>query len=184
MENIKTLKLLTSKTSSNGTNTLIQSKQLTEATFTTNFNGYFKSVGREPVENTNPHQFLNHAPLHSINIGEIKLFLEKLDSSKATNSLDFFHWISINGKKDLCIPPHNIINAMLETGEYPNIWKQADITPIPKIHQPAQNKNFRPISLPLYLGKLAEKVFVINYVESSQQCIRVINMHISQFLAH
>ena len=52
------------------------------------------------------------------------------------------------------------INGMLADGQYPDMWKKAQVTPVPKIKQPSMYKHFRPISLLYHLGKLAEQALV------------------------
>ena len=60
----------------------------------------------------------------------------------------------------MCIPVHDILNCMFLTGEYPDFWKRAQITPIPKVANPKLYKDFRPISLLHHLGKLCEQVII------------------------
>lgn len=89
---------------------------------------------------------------------EVFKLLEKIDTRKATSSIDFASWISKNNSHLLCIPVSHIINVILQCGEYPKLWKQAEVAPIPKISNPAQYKDMRPISLLFHLGKIAEQV--------------------------
>ena len=84
-----------------------------------------------------------------------------IDPTKATSSDDFPTWVSKKGQEDLCIPIHDIINTMLADGVYPDLWKQAQIVPIPKTKPPDKCKDFRPISLLYHLGKIAEQAVVI-----------------------
>ena len=51
-----------------------------------------------------------------------------------------------------------IINKCLVNGECPEIWKEATITPIPKITNPKNPNDFRPISILPTLSKVLEKV--------------------------
>jgi hypothetical protein len=55
---------------------------------------------------------------------------------------------------------------MLSTGQYPDLWKKAQIVPVPKVGQPTTCKDYRPISLLYHLGKLAEQV-IITKIKSS-----------------
>ena len=64
------------------------------------------------------------------------------------------------GRENICIPLLDIINAMLLTGEYPDMWKRAEATPLPKITSPHMYKHYKPISLLFHLGKLAERVIM------------------------
>ena len=45
------------------------------------------------------------------------------------------------------------------TGELPDFWKIAHITPIPEVHSPSSLSEYRPISVLPVLSKLFEKVF-------------------------
>ena len=98
--------------------------------------------------------------LHHSNssIGEVKLLLNTIDT--ATCADDFPGWVSKEGKEDIYIPLHNIINGMLADGHYPDMWKRAQVTPFLKIKQPSMYKHFRPISLLYHLGKLEEQAIV------------------------
>ena len=95
-----------------------------------------------------------------IDIPEHEVFklLEDIDTHKATSSADFASWISKNNSHLLCAPVTDIINSILSTGKYPKLWKQAEVSPIPKTRNPTQCKDMRPISLLIQLGILAERV--------------------------
>jgi len=49
-------------------------------------------------------------------------------------------------------------NQCMTTGEFPNSWRIAHITPIPKFHSPSSSFEYRPISVLPVLVKLFEKV--------------------------
>ena len=159
------VKSLTQKqnTPSSSTITVIDNKRLSNSELCSELNAYFKSVGGQLLESspytaTGPEAeatFLDH-----VSIGEIKLMLEQIDTSKSCNSKDFPSWLSVEGREDLCIPLHHIINTMLTTGEYPDLWKEAEVRPLPKVTTPTCYKDFRPISLLYNLGKLAENVII------------------------
>jgi len=46
----------------------------------------------------------------------------------------------------------------MEKGEFPNLLKIAQITPIPKITSPKSSNDYKPISIPPTLSKVFEKV--------------------------
>jgi hypothetical protein len=52
------------------------------------------------------------------------------------------------------------MNTMIDCGEYPDIWKSAEVKPLPKTKQPSKYKDYRPISLLFHLGKLAEQIMI------------------------
>ena len=51
-----------------------------------------------------------------------------------------------------------IVNASLRSGYFPNRWKKARIKPIPKINDPINVTDFRPISLLIAFSKILEKI--------------------------
>jgi hypothetical protein len=58
-----------------------------------------------------------------------------------------------------CIDPLiNIINFSLETRCVPDLWKMALITPIPKVNEPTDYNELRPISILPAASKILEKV--------------------------
>ena len=50
------------------------------------------------------------------------------------------------------------INKCMTAGEFPDSWKVAHITPIPKVHSPSSSFEYRSISVLPVLSKLFEKV--------------------------
>ena len=51
-----------------------------------------------------------------------------------------------------------LFNKCMTTGEFPDSWKIATITPIPKVHSPGSPSEYRPISVLPVLSKLFENV--------------------------
>jgi len=49
-------------------------------------------------------------------------------------------------------------NKCMTTGEFPDSWKIAHITSIPKVHSPRSSSEYRPISVLPVLSKLFDKV--------------------------
>jgi hypothetical protein len=142
---------------------LIDGELLTPTEFCTKLNAYYAQVGGVALPMTE--QLLcvdgeTNSCIEHVSLGEIKLYLARLDPTKATSSEDFPTWISRDGKDDICIPLQDIINCMLSTCQFPNKWKRAQITPVPKTSSPTQCKDYRPISLLYHLGKLAEDIII------------------------
>ena len=75
-------------------------------------------------------------PLDLLIFGDMRRLINQLDTSKATSQEDFPTWLSKDGKEDICVPIQDIINSTLTTGQYLYHWKQAQITPIPKVPSP------------------------------------------------
>lgn len=63
----------------------------------------------------------------------------------------------------------DLINTSIRTSQVPLVWKTAIVRPIPKINDPQDIKDLRPISVLPYLSKILEKVVygqVSKYLES------------------
>ncbi|KAK3912816.1 LINE-1 retrotransposable element ORF2 protein, partial [Frankliniella fusca] len=63
----------------------------------------------------------------------------------------------------LCLPAllpvlDHIFNFSLQNGLFPSMWKLANIIPIPKIKNPVECKDYRPVSILCVLGKILEKI--------------------------
>lgn len=160
------------KSTDNSNYVHLNETRLTLEEFCTTLNSFFLSTSGVATE---PHEYIikgdpNPIPLQPVSIGEIKMLLKDLDCNKATNYKDFPTWISKEGREDICIPVHDIINCMLANKEFPKYWKFAEIRPIPKIAKPLKTKDYRPISLLFHLGKLAEQI-IINKMEKKLQSI-------------
>ena len=54
-----------------------------------------------------------------------------------------------------------IINNCIRKSYFPNAWKQARISPIPKIDQPTSEAHFRPISILPAMSKVFEKLVAV-----------------------
>jgi hypothetical protein len=62
----------------------------------------------------------------------------------------------------LCLPVilpviEHILNYSLQNGVFPELWKKANIVPIPKVKQPKECKDYRPVSILCVLSKVLEK---------------------------
>jgi exonuclease III len=69
----------------------------------------------------------------------------------------------------LVFPITHIIDTSLQTSIFPTCWKSALLNPIPKIRNPVNTKDFRPISLLCTLSKVVEKIVgeqVLDYLNS------------------
>ena len=62
-------------------------------------------------------------------------------------------------------PLTHIINSFIQLCDFPDKWKQARITPIPKVDSPQDNNDFRPISILPVLSKIYERLVHNQVVE-------------------
>ena len=103
--------------------------------------------------------YLTAARIYTISFSllEIKDILINLDVSKAHGPDGISgKMISICGEH-LSIPLEIIFNNIIETGEFPDQWKLANVTPIHKKKDKQIHTNYRPISLLPLLAKIFDK---------------------------
>lgn len=65
----------------------------------------------------------------------------------------------------------NLFNAIIDSCQFPTIWKKAIVTPIPKTSNPVDPTDYRPISVLPALSKIFEKILldqVTNYLNNHQ----------------
>ena len=124
--------------------------------FSTNLNNYYLYKDNN-VSLEFPEIPTAYSDLPFINEWDIHKMLTKIKTRKATHSSDFPSWVTRNNADTLSAPITNIMNTMMQTGIFPTIWKQAEISPLPKTSKPKTYKDYRPISLLFHLSKIAEK---------------------------
>ena len=135
---------------------LIDNQWISTPEFVSRLNEYFVTVGGDRDMSARP-SVLPQA-LQPVSIGQVKLLLKKIDTTKENNSDDFPSWISKAAAKDICVPVTNIINTMLASNKYPSAWKKAEIRPLKKVKNPDRLSQYRPISLLHHIGKVAEEI--------------------------
>jgi hypothetical protein len=54
-----------------------------------------------------------------------------------------------------------IINKSLHSGIFPCVWKEGRVNPIPKLNNPSQLKDLRPITILPFLSKIVEKLICL-----------------------
>ena len=62
--------------------------------------------------------------------------------------------------EEITSPIVNIINSSFDKEIFPDSWKVAGVCPVPKIDNPINEKDFRPISILPVLSKIYEKVIL------------------------
>ena len=62
--------------------------------------------------------------------------------------------------QDITSPIVNIINSSIDKENFPDSWKVARVCTVPKIDNPINEKDFRPISILPVLSKIYEKVIL------------------------
>ena len=97
-------------------------------------------------------------------------------------------------KENLCFPLASLWQKSIDTGEIPDLFKKAHVTPILKAGAPRSNKaSYRPVSLTSHIVKTFERVLksrLQNHLEftlalnSNQHGFRAKRSCLSQLLAH
>lgn len=133
------------------------------------FNNYFHSVfipASPPYvasavldESTYLESFINVSNIYITN-SLVEKYLGRVDVNKGAG-LDGVHPLFISKLfKELSIPLTIIYIKSLKEGHFPDIWKRALITPIPKGGDKHDVRQYRPISKLCVLGKIFEKIVV------------------------
>ena len=63
----------------------------------------------------------------------------------------------------------HIINTSIQQGHFPDQWKTAKVTPIPKVENPEANSDCQPISIPLVISKVFERIIARQICEFIQK---------------
>lgn len=100
---------------------------------------------------------------------EVNRFIQQV-KSEAAPGLDGFSGSLIKCLREHILQPLTfIINLSISTGDFPDAWKQAAITPIHKDGAKDDPCNFRPIALLSVFSKIIEKIVnsrLVNYIET------------------
>ena len=97
---------------------------------------------------------------------EVETCLKSLKTGKAAGPDTLNNRILKELSSPLSSPFCDLFNYSLSTGQFPEVWKQANITPIYKKDDSSDPSNYRPISLLSAVGKVLEKLvhkYVFNF---------------------
>ena len=95
--------------------------------------------------------------------------LKNLRTDKACGSDGIPPRLLKNAANYICRPLSCIFNLSFDTSSIPDIWKLADVSPIPKC-TPVKKEQLRPISLLPVLAKLSERAILYRYREHLLRC--------------
>ena len=108
-----------------------------------------------PSDTPTPDNNLNSI---STSPSEVASTLKSLQLGKATGPDAINNRILKELATPLSFPLSDLFNFSLATGKVPQMWKEANVTPIFKKEDPSVVSNYRPISLLSAVGKVLEKI--------------------------
>ena len=88
----------------------------------------------------------NDKPTPKLEAYEVYEYLKRIKTNTSTVKGDLPAKINKEFACELSEPLTNILNCMVERGEYPNIWKLEMVTPAPKVYPPVSVNDLRRIS--------------------------------------
>ena len=89
---------------------------------------------------------------------EVESILKSLPLGKATGPDLINNRLLKELARPLSFPLCDLFNFSLSHGLVPEVWKQANVSPIHKKNDPSEISNYRPISLLSTVGKVLEKI--------------------------
>ena len=134
------------------------------------FNNYFVSISSIESKDAEtrlpdiPDIFLgNELEFIQITTGDVEDQLKTLDVNKAYGSDSIPPQLLKEGGNMICQTLKNLFNKSLECSVMPDLWKEANVTPIHKKDLKCDVTNYRPISILSVVGKVFERI-VMKYV--------------------
>lgn len=132
------------------------------------FNDYFSSnfQGERLKVNTKSEGMLSFpdtSTIPSLTPDDVLYFLRRLPN-KSCGADGVPSWVLRNCRHILCGSIANLFNRCVSESHFPDIFKQANIVPIPKCERPQNVSDFRPISILPALAKLFEKIICAKFV--------------------
>lgn len=131
-------------------------------------NNYFSTMGCSKTVSTEKVRFFNRnkcAEIKSpftfspVSVSKVKELMNSITSTAF--GVDGISIKMLRGLSPFCIGAvTHLINASLNTGDFPSGWKQSVVVPLPKTLNPSLVSDFRPISILPVISKILEKVVV------------------------
>ena len=125
------------------------------------FNKYFSSVHAPPSEDNMPEMQANFVDeLRNITVtrDEVVCLLERINVNKSCGPDNIHPLVLQKTAKAASHPLTLIFNRSLETGEVPDDWRTANVTPIHKKGDKTDPSNYRPVSLTSQVCKVMESI--------------------------
>jgi Reverse transcriptase (RNA-dependent DNA polymerase) len=117
------------------------------------------SCDLSPLPTECPYESVDLPPEFTVYPEEVYNALSRINTRKSPGPDDIPNWLLKDFAFAIADPVCHIFNASLISGLVPDIWKRANVVPIPKSHPPKSiHEDLRPISLTSTLSKLLEAI--------------------------
>ena len=108
--------------------------------------------------------------LQNVNKYDLLFKMDEMSSKKSSGMDNISSVFVMAVIKVLIVEFTHLFNITLGTGVYPQAWKVATVTPIPKIPHPRTCGDLRPISILPLPGRLLEKIINANITNHLEKC--------------
>ena len=140
------------------------------------FNRFFASVFNETVAHSAPLQCevptikLNDL---SLSLPDVRYLLECSDDSNAVGADGIPSFLLYQCSNILCTPTFELFNWILKNQLWPDIWKQAHVTPLHKSGAHNDIANYRPISILPNFSLILERILFNNIYPKLRHLIKL-----------
>ena len=118
----------------------------------------YKDINTEDTHNNNIKLNLANYDLQETNSSDVLERINKLSNYKPSG-LDNISNVLMKGAMTILVNEFTYLyNLVINTGIFPDEWKIATVTPIPKINNPKSCSDLRPISILPVPGKIMEQI--------------------------
>ena len=96
-----------------------------------------------------------HCDDFTIPVDKVESILKKTKTNKSLGPDNLPYWILHDLAPYIARPICSIFNCSVREGHVPDVWKQANVVPVPKVHPPKDiTSDLRPtyLSQPLYVN--------------------------------
>ena len=134
---------------------------------------YFNSVYTAPSNEAMPNMNnMYNTELHTIPIlrEDVQKRLEKLNVNKSCGPDDIHPRVLKETARATSVPLEKIFKLSLSSGECPDDWRKANVTPIHKKGDRTDPSNYRPVSLTSQVCKVLEAItrkYIVEHLESN-----------------
>ena len=99
--------------------------------------------------------------IKQVSISTVKKTMKRMSKKKSKGKDGIPQDCLLMGIEALATPLSNVINSSIESGMFPESWREAIVVPILKKGDMKEMKNYRPVSCLVAASKVLEKVVCV-----------------------